>query len=171
VLWEYDQAFDKRTVSSPLIAGDIILGSCGSGGGGNIVTAVKPGSSGSHVDLAWQLKKSAPYVVTGIAKDDLAWLWSDSGIVTCLDAPTGNIRYQERVSGNFFGSVVWVDGRLFCVSTTGELVVVAASDKFNLLHRFPLNELCHSTPAVALGHLFIRTEKHLWSFGGAKPTQ
>jgi len=35
VLWEYDQAFDKRSVSSPFIAGDLIFGSCGSGGGGN----------------------------------------------------------------------------------------------------------------------------------------
>ena len=38
----------------------------------------------------------------------------------------------------------------------------------NVLHRSPLGELCHSTPAVALGRMFIRTEKHLWSFGGAK---
>jgi outer membrane protein assembly factor BamB len=114
------------------------------------------------------MKKSAPYVPTGVAVGDLAWLWSDSGILTCLHAPTGEIRYQERVGGNFFGSPVWVDGRLYCVSTSGEIVVVEASDAFKVLHRYSLNELCHSTPAVALGHLFIRTEKHLWSIGGAK---
>src|SRR5205085_9852761 len=32
VLWEFGSAFHKRTVSSPLLAGDLILGSCGSGG-------------------------------------------------------------------------------------------------------------------------------------------
>jgi hypothetical protein len=37
-----------------------------------------------------------------------------------------------------------------------------------LLHRFPLGELCHSTPAVAQEQLFIRTEKHLWCFGASK---
>jgi outer membrane protein assembly factor BamB len=94
------------------------------------------------------------------------WLWSDSGIVTCLHAPTGQVRYQERVGGDFFGSPVWIDARLYCVSTTGELVVVEASDTFNVLHRHALNELCHSTPAVALGRLFVRTQNHLWSFGG-----
>jgi len=47
ILWEYEQAFDKRSVSSPGFAGDIILGSCGSGGGGNSYTAVKvPGKNG-----------------------------------------------------------------------------------------------------------------------------
>ena len=170
VLWEYDEAFDKRSVSSPLIAGDLILGSCGSGGGGNFVTAIRAGdaATGRKPALAYQIKKSAPYVPTGIVMGDLIWLWSDGGIVTCLHAPTGEVRYQERVGGDYFGSPVWVEGRLFCVSTTGELVVLEASDQFNVLHRYALNELCHSTPAVALDHMFIRTEKHLWSFGGPK---
>ena len=170
VRWEYETAFDKRSVSSPIIAGDIILGSCGSGGGGNFVTAVKSAdaTASRKTELAYQMKKSAPYVPTGVVMGDLIWFWSDSGIVTCLEAATGAVRYQERVGGDYFGSPVWVDGRLFCVSTSGELVVVEASDKFSVLHRYPLNELCHSTPAVALGRLLIRTEKHLWSFGGAR---
>jgi len=170
VLWEYGQAFDKRSVSSPLIAGDIIFGSCGSGGGGNSVTAIKAGdaSASGMPELAYQMKKSAPYVPTGVVAGDLAWLWSDGGMLTCLHAPTGEIRFQERVGGNFFGSPVWVDGRLFCVSTTGELDVVEAGEKFNVLHRFQLGELCHSTPAVAGGRMYVRTEKHLISLGGGK---
>ena len=105
---------------------------------------------------------------TGIAVGNRVWLWSDAGILTQVEAPTGAIRYQERVGGNYFGSPVWVDGRLFCVSTSGELVVVEAGETFKVLHRYPLNETCHSTPAVALDQLFIRTENHLWSFGGRK---
>jgi outer membrane protein assembly factor BamB len=171
VVWEYDQAFDKRTVSSPVIAGDLILGSCGSGGGGNVITAIKPGDGHSRkAELAYQMKQSAPYVPTGVAMGDLAWLWSDSGILTCLHTPSGAIRYQERIGGNYFGSPVLVDGRVFCVSTAGEVVVVEASDKFKVLHRFPLRELCHSTPAVALGRMFVRTEKHLFSIGGDSST-
>jgi outer membrane protein assembly factor BamB len=172
VLWDYAQAFDKRSVSSPIIAGDIILGSCGSGGGGSFVTAIRAGDAkaGRKPELAYQMKKSAPYVPTGLVAGNLVWFWSDGGIVTCLDAPTGSIRYQERVGGSYFGSPVWVEGRLFCISTAGELVVLEASDRFNLLHRFPLNELCHSTPAVALGRMFIHTEKHLISLGGARPS-
>jgi outer membrane protein assembly factor BamB len=172
VAWEYDQAFDKRTVSSPVVSGDLILGSCGSGGGGNLVTAVRPGDekTGRKPELAYQIKQSAPYVPTCVVVGDLAWLWSDGGIVTCLHAPSGAIRYQERVGGNYFGSPVWVDGRLFCVSTAGELVIVEASEKFNVLHRYALHELCHSTPAVALGRLLVRTEKHLFSIGGGSRT-
>jgi outer membrane protein assembly factor BamB len=171
VLWEYAGAFDKRSVSSPFMAGDLIFGSCGSGGGGNRLVAVKAGDATGtgKAELAYEVKKSAAYVPTGLAVGDLVWIWSDGGIVTCLHAPTGEIRFQERVGGNFFGSPIWVDGRLFAVSTSGEVDVVEASDKFKLLHRFPLGELCHSTPAVAGGRLYIRTEKHLLSLGGKAP--
>ena len=170
VLWEYDQAFTMRSCSSPLIAGELILGSCGSGGGGHYVIAVKPGDATAKkpAELAYQMKKSAPYVPTGIVVGDLVWLWSDGGMLTCLHAPTGDVRFQERIGGNFFGSPVWIDGRLFAVSTAGEIVVVEASEKFNLLHRHALHEVCHTTPAVALGRLFLHTEKHLFSLGGAK---
>src|SRR4051812_566249 len=94
ILWD-DKALDKRTVSSPVIAGDIILGSCGSGGGGNFVSAIRAGdlSMARQPELAWQLKKSAPYVPTGIAYGDLIWLWADGGIVTCVQAKTGAVRY------------------------------------------------------------------------------
>jgi hypothetical protein len=92
-------------------------------------------------------------------------------MVTCIQGKTAEIHYQERVGGNFFGSPVWVDGRLFGVSASGELIVLEASNKFNLLHRYKLNELCHTTPAIALGRMFIRTENHLWSFGGAAKEQ
>lgn len=170
VLWEFKNAFDKRSVSSPVVAGDIIFGSCGSGGGGSFVTAIKAGQAGAGrpPELAFQMKKSAPYVPTLVAKDGLAWLLSDGGIVTCLESQSGEIRFQERVGGNFFGSPIWIDRRIFAVSTAGELVVIAATDQFKVLHRFSLGELCHTTPAVAGERLFVRTEKHLICFAGSR---
>jgi len=165
VLWEYEGAFDKRTVSSPVIAAGLVIGSSGSGGGGNVLTAIRPGTPDHKPELAYQIKKAAPYVPTSVAQKDLAWLWSDAGIVTCINAATGEARYQERVGGNYFGSPVLADGKIYCVSKTGELVVLEASDKFNVLDRFAMNDVCESTPAIALGRLFVRTESHLWCFG------
>ena len=170
VLWEYDGAFAQRTVSSPVVFGDLIFGSCGSGAGRNVFLAINAkGASPEHKPkLAYDLKKAAAYVPCAVAMGSLVWQCSDGGIVTCLNSENGEPRYQERVGGNFFGSPLWIDGRIFCVSKSGEVVTIEASDKFNLLHRFPLNEICESTPAVALGHLFIRTDKHLWCFGEQK---
>ena len=170
VLWEYEEAFNKRSVSSPVIAGNYIFGSCGSGAGGNVLTAIKPGDAGAgrKPEVAYRVKKSMPYVPTGVAMGELIWLWSDGGILTCLSVAAGEIRYQERVGGNYFGSPVYADGKLFSVSASGELVVVEASDQFKVLSRYGLNEICRSTPAMAEGKLFVRTERHLWSFGNSK---
>ena len=94
------------------------------------------------------------------------FLWNDGGIVSCLGATSGEVKRQERVGGNYFGSPVWVDGRLFCVSTKGEVVVVEASDRFQVTARNPLDEVTHSTPAVVGGRMYIHTTKSLISVGG-----
>jgi outer membrane protein assembly factor BamB len=170
VAWEFAAAFDKRSVSSPCLAGDLIIGSCGSGGGGNFVAAIRAGdpAHGLKPALAFQMKKSAPYVPTALAFGQRAWLWSDGGILTCVRTPGGEIVYQERVGGNFFGSPVWVDKRLFAVSTSGEVVVVEAGDQFKVLARHSLNDTCHSTPAISGERMFVRTEKRLHCIGAAK---
>jgi outer membrane protein assembly factor BamB len=43
--------------------------------------------------------------------------------------------------------------------------VVAASDKFELLAKNPLNEDCYASPALSHGQLFIRTSQHLYCIG------
>ena len=36
--------------------------------------------------------------------------------------------WWERVNGFYFGSPVWVDGRLYCIARNGDVVVLAAAD-------------------------------------------
>lgn len=170
VLWEFPGVFDKRVVSSPFLAGDLIIGACGSGGGGNYVVAVRPGkpSQNKSPECTWTIRRSASYVPTSIAVGDLLFMWSDGGIVSCVQASSGEVKWQERVGGNYFSSPVCVDGRLFSISTRGEVVVVDASEKFQVLARNPLNETTHSTPAVAGGRMYIHTAQHLISIGGHK---
>lgn len=169
-VWEYASAFDKRSVSSPIVASGLVIGSCGSGGGGIYAVAVRPGDSatGKKPELAYELRKSAPYVPTGVAVGDLLFLWSDAGILSCLHGATGEVKWQERVGGNYFASPICVDGRLFNASTSGEMVVVEASGHFRELARNPLGEMTHSTPAVAAGRMYIRTLGHLICVGGPR---
>lgn len=163
--------FDKRTVSSPVIAGDLIFGSCGSGAGGNFVVAVKaanPMSSDKPQEL-YRVDKSAPYVPTTLVYNDMAFLWSDGGVVTCIDVADGDVVWRKRVGGKFFGSPICVNGSLYCISESGDVVVLAANQTYKELARVPLDEECRSTPAVADGVMYLRTLSHLYSLGnGAK---
>lgn len=162
--WELE-VFDKRSVSSPVVIGDLIFGSCGSGQGGNYVVALRPGA---QPKIAYKIDRAAPYVPTSVARADLLFLWGDNSIVTCVNAPTGETLWHERVGGNFSGSPVRVADRIYCISAEGEVVVLAASTQFELIGRYPLGEGSRSTPAVAGGRIYFRTVSHLISLGGAK---
>lgn len=166
VLWSYADAFDKRSCSSPIVAGGLVFGSCGSGGGGNFVVAIDPPAGAPQVKpkLAYTIKRSANYVPTPIAVDDLAFFWSDGGILTCASPKSGKIHYQERVRGRYFGSPVSNGSEIACVSTTGEIVVTAASDEFEILNRIDLDTKTHSTPAFDEDSMYVRTVSQIFKF-------
>ena len=67
--------------------------------------------------------------------------------------------------GDFYASPIWVAGRLYNVSKKGEVVVLAADDKFQPLGRAALGEPSYATPAVSGGVLYLRTISHLFSLG------
>ncbi|HEX7450536.1 MAG TPA: PQQ-binding-like beta-propeller repeat protein [Pirellulales bacterium] len=166
VNWELE-VFDKRSVSSPVIAGGLIFGTCGSGGGGGYVAAVRPPATNREApELVYTVKESAPYCPTLVAFKDLLFLWSDSGIVSSVDIASGKSLGRLRVSGNYYGSPVCVGGRVYCINDEGDVVVVSAAKNPKLLARNPLGEECHSTPAVADGRMYLRTISHLVSIGG-----
>lgn len=165
VLWS-NPFFDKRTVSSPLVKGDIIFGSTGSGGGGNYLVAAR--CDGSEPKLAYKVSTQAPYVPTSVARGDLLFLMSDGGIATCLDLKTGRVHWQKRVGGNYSSSLVRAHDKIYCPSMDGEVVVLAADSEFQELGRTSLGEGIRSTPAIANGRMYLRTYSHLYSLGGEK---
>ena len=165
--WEL-AVFDKRSVSSPILAGGLLFGSCGSGAGGNYVAAIRPGDTEANVapELEYKIDRSAPYVSTPIAKDGLLFLFGDKGVVSCVHARSGELLWRERVSVGFSGSPVCVGERLYCIAEDGEVVVLAASDTFELLARNPLGDPSRATPAIADGVMYLRTYSYLISIGG-----
>jgi outer membrane protein assembly factor BamB len=162
-LWEVEKVFPLRVVSSPVVARGLIIGSCGSGGRGHTVAAVKPGAGAK---VAWKLTKSVPYVPSPVAVGDLLFLWGDGGIVRCVKAATGEEVWTERVKGKYFASPICLNGKLYTVSQDGEMVVIAAEGTFKELARNPLGEGSYATPAVAGGRMIVRTFTHLLSVGG-----
>jgi len=174
VNWELP-VFDKRVVSSPVLDGDVVINGCGGGGVGAFYGAVKAGTSraqrdaegqGGKPEQIFKLDKPLPYVPTALVKDGKLFLWGDAGTVACVRASNGELIWRDRVQSAFYSSPVWINGRLYNVAKNGDVFVLSAGDKFELLTRIPLGEKSHASPAVANGMLYLRTYSHLFSIGG-----
>jgi hypothetical protein len=78
---------------------------------------------------------------------------------------TGQQHWRQRVGGDFHSSPIRIGDRILAASRGGEVVVLAAAPKFELLARNVLDEPCIATPAVADDRLYIRTESTLFCIG------
>ena len=164
--WEAP-VLERRPVGSPIIVDRLVLAACGEGSGNNTVVALAaPKQSGGDPTTVYQIDRtSAPYVPTMVARESLVFLWGDKGIVTCIDAKSGQVHWRQRVAGNYYGSPVRVADCVYGVSIDGDVVALAADSEFKLLGRSSLGETTRATPAVAGGRMFLRTESHLLAVG------
>lgn len=156
LLWQ-SGALPQRTVGSPVLAGGLIFQTCGQQGRGTFMAGVDPFAKGDAKRVAVEQSKTLPYVPTPVAYGGHLYLWNDNGVVVCLDGKTFEPVWTERVGGNFSGSPVCVNGLLYAPSEDGEVIVVRASPKFELLGRSPLGDRTYATPAVAGGRMYFRT--------------
>jgi len=161
-LWN-NKVFSKRSVSCPVIVGDIAISTEGSGGGGNILFGVN--LNGDH-KLAFEIKNTiAPYVPTPVAKGELLFLWADKGIVTCASATNGETFWSERIGGNVSTSPVIAGDKLIGIDDEGTVTILSASRSFQELGKVKLGEVTRSTPLLAENYLLVRTDTKLICVG------
>ena len=166
VAWEYDPGFDQRCVGAPVVAGDVVFQSAGSGGGGKEYVALRLPTRGMEPTVAWDPRiKALPYVPTPVAHGGRLFLVSDAGIATCLDARSGAVRWQERLGDGVYASPLVLNGRLLVLTREGRLLVLGAGATFEHHATLELGVACQATPAVAGGQLLVRGGRELIAFG------
>jgi len=90
---------------------------------------------------------------------------TNSGILACYDANTGERIYRTRLGGGFSASPVAADGKLYFASEEGIVHVVKAGPAFTLLAKNDVYEACMATPAISDGMIFIRTRHNIYALG------
>ncbi|MHC4130594.1 MAG: outer membrane protein assembly factor BamB family protein [Planctomycetota bacterium] len=168
-IWRFSYAREKsrswRLVPSILVAEELILVTAPRGG--NPIYAVKGGGSGilTEKDVAWTFKRNTPDVCTPLYyKERIYVLDGRRKIITCLEPKTGNKIWQGTLDGKavYRASPTGADGKIYCISESGEVVVLSAGDEYKELFRTNLNENpTRSSIAAAGGRLFIRTPSKL----------
>jgi outer membrane protein assembly factor BamB len=132
-----------------------------------VVLAIRVDGSGDVTDthIAWKLDKFAPHNPSMVVVGDELYLVADNGVLSCVDAKTGGIHYQERCTGPISASILYADGRLYLQDEKGLGVVVKPGKTFQVLAKNDLAERSLASYAVVGDDLIIRTEKSLWRVG------
>jgi outer membrane protein assembly factor BamB len=168
VLWGFDGEYTQRSVGSVAVGGGLVVATFGSGSQGRDGVALRPKAQGEP-DVAYKLGLSdgLGYVPTPLFHEGKLYFWVDSGILTCIDATTGQGIYRERVGGNFFASPIVADGKILGLSREGELVAIRPGETFEILGRSSIGDGASATPAVANNRLYLRTDTHLICVAGS----
>jgi outer membrane protein assembly factor BamB len=164
----------KITAPTPVFSGDLIVVARGrrpeapifvirAGASGDITLAAGQ-SSNRHV--AWSKQARGSYMPTPLIYGNYLYVLSNQGVFDCYDLKTGAEIYRERIQhrgGGFSASPVAADGKIYLPNEDGEMFVVKAGPKFELLATNPMGELMMATPAISSGVMFVRTQHHLFA--------
>ena len=130
------------------------------------ISLAKNQESNAHV--SWRVGNGGPLTTTPIIYGDSLYVCNDKGILSCYDAKSGELLYQVRIadtSVGFSASPVAAGGKLYLASEDGEVYVVKAGPKYELLATNAMDDGCMATPAIADGMIIIRTRSHIYGIG------
>jgi outer membrane protein assembly factor BamB len=158
----------EGTVSHPIpsyVAGHgLVFATAGSQA--KVVMAIQPDPEGDDDRVVWRYNKGTAYVPSPIAYGDYLYLMTDRGIITCLDAETGEVVYEGGrvpVPATFTASPVAFSGKILLTSEDGDTFVVRAGPAHEIIRTNFLDEPIFASPALANGMVFIRGERHLFA--------
>ena len=151
-LWRYEQGCSTQP-SSVTHQQVVYLPSGG-------LTALKytPGAA----TVLWQNARLGASTSTPLVHQDRIFTVSGS-ILKCAEAETGRILSQLRLKGSFSASPVTADGHIYLFNSDGlGHVVELKGNKLNRIGGGDLAETILSSPAIAGGALYVRSDSHLW---------
>ena len=170
-LWRFSDNETQVKMQAPLVAHGLIYVT-GGNPQGRPMYVFKPGATGdislkpgqdTNEFLAWTSKKGSPYTPTPIIYGDLFYVCGDNGVLSAYEAQTGKLIYQQRLSGSFSASPVASDGKLYLSSEDGDVFVVRAGPKFELLATNSMGQPLMATPAISDGMLIFRTKDFVYA--------
>jgi outer membrane protein assembly factor BamB len=134
----------------------------------NVALAVDPRGQGdlSNTGIVWQYRRSLPTVPSSVVYQDVFYMVKDGGIITSLDALTGEPLKQGRAAGpgNYYASLVAGDGKVYLCSERGVVTVLRVGRPWEILSSHDFGERIMATPTIRDGHIYLRTEKALYCF-------
>jgi outer membrane protein assembly factor BamB len=150
-----------NAIPSPVSGGGIVVVSAGYPD--KYAYAFKAGGDGKPI---WEYTKGTAYVPSPIFYGDYVYLVTDRALLTCLDAKTGEVKYEGKrppAPVTMAGSPVAFNGKILLTSEDGDTYVVKAGPDFEVIRTNSIGEPVLSSPAIANGMILIRGKDHLFA--------
>jgi outer membrane protein assembly factor BamB len=120
----------------------------------------------SRTHLAWASAQSVPLTSSPLLVGDDLFMVSDLGVVSRMDAATGELRWRARIAGNYSASPVYADGRIYFQSEEGVTTVIApGEERFRAIATSSVDGATLASMAVSDGSFFLRSDSHLYRIG------
>lgn len=167
LLWETG-GMTLNAIPSPVAAEGMVFVT--SGFRGNSLLAIRLSDAEGDISdsqaIAWSLDRDTPYVPSPLLYEDTLYiLKSNSGILSCFNAKTGEEYYrQQRVEGlaNVYASPVGAAGRVYLAGREGTTVVIQHGPEFKVLARNTLEDGFDASPAIVGSEIYLRGRAHLY---------
>jgi len=134
-----------------------------------VLMAIRPGGKDEAKEsVAWEMRRGIPEIPSPLYFQGALYLVRDGGLLTCLEAKDGTVRYQERlgVGGQYAASPVAAAGRIYLASQSGTVIVFKPGESApRILARNDLRDSIMATPAIVENTMVVRTAGHLFAFG------
>jgi outer membrane protein assembly factor BamB len=163
-LWKYVEP-TRFAVPMPVYHDGILYVSRGYRSGPYMALRAGQRTELSKDKLLWHVETGAPYTSSLVYDNGLLFMATEMGIVTCLDAKTGERVWRERLGGIYSASPVAVDGKVYLFSESGETLVLRSGRTAEVLARNKLNVRVIGSPAFSGGRIFIRGDRQLVAIG------
>jgi outer membrane protein assembly factor BamB len=132
--------------------------------------AVNPKGRGdiTATNIIWKKREelSRNQSLTPVIKDGLIYTVNTRNILSCIDASTGKEVWAQHVTSNFDSSPIFINGNIFFFSVKGEVLVIKAGRKYEVVAKSQMDSGIWATPAVLRNSVILRTEKFLYRIGG-----
>jgi len=167
-LWRH-KGVESNAIPSPVANNEMVF--VVAGFPAKIAMAIKLGGSGDLTgtpNVPWTYPKGTAYVPSPILYGDYLYLTTDRGMLTCIDAKTGEVKYEGGripIPATFTASPVAFEGKILMTSEDGDTFIVKAGPKHEIIGTNSIGEAVYASPAIADGRIFIRGEKNLYCIG------
>ena len=127
----------------------------------------------SNDGVAWSYPRDGGYMCTPLVYEGLVYIVKYNGALNVYDAKTGERKFQERLGGGtsaFTSSPIAADGKVYFASEEGNIFVLRAGPKYELVAQNEMGESVLATPAISEGTLIYRTQSQVMGLReGAAP--